>query len=175
MINQLVEHIKAGKSVVCKALTGYVLVICPRYYKGDLPLGYLDESKSIEAFMPLPMLDSLQLHVNQVPDLAWDLMEYAEKPLILCLQGLKNLGEDWDGTEAVMGFSRMHDDELSALAKAIPHALLAFPLSGSLVKPCLKLPDTAPDASEYPPLAGVKQYRVLFLSPNGGLQWLRKS
>jgi hypothetical protein len=174
MIQQKVTKLKAGEAVICTALPGYCLVICPRYFKTELPAGYFSTTESLEAFMPLQMVDTLHLHVNQVPDLAWDLMEYAEKPLILCLQGLKNLGEDWDGPEAVMGFCRLQEDELSSLARAIPHPLLAFPVSGSLSKPCLKLPEGHAETTEYPALAGVKNYKVLFLSRQGGLQWLRK-
>lgn len=47
------------------------------------------DSKSLICLVDSP--DRLQRYVRQAPDVAWDLIEYAEKPLTLVLDGAVNL------------------------------------------------------------------------------------
>lgn len=175
MINTAKEKILSGEGILARGIPGWCYVISPKFYNQEIQSIIHLSDEALEAYMPLPVLDSLQLYCIQVPDIAWDMLEFAEDPLIVCMKGVKNLGSKWDDDVAIMGYSKPSKDDVSLLAAKLKDPLLAFPLSGSLseysesISSELKSSLFCFEQSEY----RTAKYKVYYLEKNGTLSRLK--
>lgn len=173
----MMEHIHTiqnGHWVLEVGITGWSVVFDPFKLSQPLPVE-LGELDNLNTYLVLHPLDKLSMFSIHIPDVAWDLLDFAEKPLIVVLKGVKNLPEPWCGAERTMGYAKPYEDTASKLAQAYRQPLLVIPLSGSLVQSTEIVPAWAIDAAKNskPQQVELPSYKVFALGNQGLLQRLK--
>jgi L-threonylcarbamoyladenylate synthase len=171
-MNGHLSLVQNGNWVMEAGITGWSLVFDP--FKLSVPLpAELGSAQKQDAYLLLHAIDVLSMFSMQIPDVAWDLLDFAEKPLIIVLKGVKNLPEPYSGSERYLGYAKLHDDPISDLVKSYKRPLMVLPLSGNFAQPSEVLPPWAGSVSPHTISRQVQDYKVYALGSHGLLQRLK--
>lgn len=69
-----------------------------------------EETKSMLLLVDKP--ERIQSYINEMPELAWDLIEYSQKPLTIIYPGAKNLAKNIIGDDGTIGI-RVSNNEFN--------------------------------------------------------------
>jgi L-threonylcarbamoyladenylate synthase len=97
--------LKEGGIILHKTDTVWGLAADARNEKAVAKIREIKHRPDHKSFIVLiSSINQLSLYVQQVPDIAWDLVEFAEKPLTIVYKGAKNLPQEviaQDGSIAI--------------------------------------------------------------------------
>ncbi|MGF7214728.1 L-threonylcarbamoyladenylate synthase [Spirosoma lacussanchae] len=115
--------------------------------------------------------DQLGLYVAKVPDVAFDLVEFAENPLIVVYDQGKNLAASALADTATVAVRRSLNPDIQRLIGSFGRGLLTIPFES------LSLPPAAESlvAERFGTLPGMPRWpRIMRLGVNGEVQFIRK-
>ena len=116
--------------------------------------------------------DQVGLYVAKIPDVAYDLVEFAEIPLTVIYDQGKNLSALlWQSSETTVAVRRVLNEDVQRLIGSFGRGLLAIPLE-SLVLPSAA---EAISTERFGTLPGMpKRPRIMRLAVNGEISFIRK-
>ncbi len=118
--------------------------------------------------------DQLGMYVAKVPDVAYDLVEFAEDPLTVIYEHGKNVSMRlWpDATEAgELAVRRSLDEGVQRLMGSFGRGLLSIPFESLSLPPTV----TGAFAERFGTLPGtLKRPRILWLAVDGGIKFIRR-
>ncbi len=125
--------------------------------------------------------DQLGMYVAKVPDIAYDLIEFAEDPLTVIYEQGKNVSlrlwtnnlfpNEVPAEAGELAVRRSLDPNVQQLIGSFSRGLLTLPFESLLLPPTV----TGVFAERFGQLPGVpKRPRILWLAVNGGIKFIRK-
>ena len=113
----------------------------------------------------------LSLYLTTVPEIAWDLVEFAENPLTVVYKGPKNLSPVWLATATSLAIRRALSPDIQRLIGSLGKGLLTVPFETQT------LPEAAASVvterfGTPPPMLQLP--RIMELGVNGEIKFLRK-
>ncbi|MGV3558064.1 L-threonylcarbamoyladenylate synthase [Larkinella arboricola] len=165
----IVAELRQGRLIQLNDETGVSLACDPGHAEAVQHL--LDVRKDLVP-APLPtilIIDSgqLNLYVRPVPEVAWDLIDFAEKPLTVLLSNGVNLPEAF---RAQVPVRKTLSEPVRKLIGAFGRGLLALPFEGTEWPVGLSQPTVS--WGDLP--AQVQLPRIMELGPKGEVAFLRK-
>jgi L-threonylcarbamoyladenylate synthase len=109
-----------------------------------------EETRSMLVLLHSP--GQLAGYVDAVPDIAWQLIEVADKPLTLIYPGAKNLAHNLIGSDGTIGIRMVRDDFCIRLLQAFRKPLVSTSanLSGTPSPGCFQdIPDAILSGADY--------------------------
>ncbi len=113
----------------------------------------------------------LSLYLTTVPDIAWDLVEFAENPLTVVYEGGKNLAPAFLTNRPLIAIRRALSPEVVRLIGGFGKGLLTIPLESKTLSDAIASAVT--DRFGNPPVP-VQLPRIMQLGVNGEIKFLRK-
>lgn len=135
-------------------------------------LELVDTEALQEAFVAISEAPQLYDYVVKIPDLAWDIIEYTEKPLHIIYQEGKGVPEVvlQDGKLRLM---LVLQNPLHDILKKINQGILCVPVDPGIVE---ELKEDIAEALALTPQSGCQltAERIMELGPNGEVKFLKK-
>lgn len=179
-IRDIAYQLRQGQLIALADETGWSVVADPAHDKA------VDTLLALRSAMPAglrPTLlimntDQLGMYVAKVPDVAYDLVDFAEDPLTVIYEHGKNVslrlwanGEQPADASGELAVRRSLSEEVQRLIGSFSRGLLSIPFE-SLSLPTAVV-GTAPD--QFGTLPGtLKRPRILWLGVDGGIKFIRK-
>lgn len=113
----------------------------------------------------------LSLYLTTVPEIAWDLVEFAENPLTVVYEGPKNLAPAWLVTTRSVAIRRVLSPEVQRLIGSLGKGLLTVPFETKTLPEAAAAVVTARLGN---PPSTLQLPRILQLGVNGEIKFLRK-
>ena len=119
----------------------------------------------------IDQVSQLSLYLTTVPEIAWDLVEFAEDPLTVVYQGGKNLAPRFLASHPQIAIRRALVPDVVRLIGGFGKGLLTAPLESKTLPEAVAA--AISDRFGNPP-ATLKLPRLLQLGVNGEIKFLRK-
>lgn len=169
---QIVNALKSGQLIFIHDSRGSYLAAGAKQADAVKRLLELTEpEKQAEAFVLIGNAPQLYDYVGQIPDLAWDIIEFAEKPLHIIYKGGKGV------PEAVLpeGKIRMMlvlQNPMKDIVKKLQQGILCVPVDPKKVEELKS--DIAEALALSPQPSGISPTRIMELGPQGEIKFLKR-
>ncbi|GAA4457827.1 hypothetical protein GCM10023189_29150 [Nibrella saemangeumensis] len=125
--------------------------------------------------LPLTVLidkaDHLGMYVQKVPEVAWDIVEFAENPLLVWYEQGKNLSPVLLNQQATVAVRRVLSTEVQRLINSFGRGLLTLPFEAASLPPAA----AEQTAGTYgTPATSLRKPRIMRLGFNGEIEFIRK-
>jgi len=182
-IRDIAYQLRQGQLIALADETGWSIVADPTHDKAvDALLKLLPAMPTgLSPTLLIMNTDQLGMYVAKVPDVAYDLVEFAEDPLTVVYEHGKNvsmrlwtIGNQPAQTPAEAGelaVRRSLSEDVQRLIGSFSRGLLTIPFES------LSLPSSVAGsfAEQYGTLPGMpKRPRILWLAVDGGIKFIRK-
>jgi L-threonylcarbamoyladenylate synthase len=175
-------QLRQGQLIALADETGWSLVADPANDKA------VEALLALRAAMPTGLYptviimntDQLGMYIAKVPDVAYDLVEFAEDPLTVIYEHGKNVSMQlWANKQSgeipaeagELAVRRSLSNEVQRLIGSFSRGLLSLPLESLSLPPSV----TGAFAERFGTLPGtLKRPRILWLAVNGGIKFIRK-
>lgn len=124
-----------------------------------------------EAFVLIGEAANLYDYISPVPDLAWDIIEFAEKPLHVIYKGGKGVPDEvlTDGNLKIM---LVQQKPLKDILVALRQGILCIPVDPKRVE---EFKSDIAEALALPPNSGgISPARIMELGPQGEIKFLKR-
>lgn len=162
--------LRQGQLVAIADETGWSLAADPINDTAVERLLQVQQETDADLTLLIQNADQLVMYVVKLPEVAWDLVEYAENPLIVLFEQGKNLSKLVDTTNEI-GIRKALSPEIQRLIGGFGRGLLTLTFES------LALPASAEAAAQarfgvLP--AKAKRPRILRLGTHGEIEFIRK-
>ena len=169
----VLSALKNGQLIFIHDSGGSYLAVSSRKTDTVNQLLELCESEALsEAFVAIGEGPQLYDYVVQIPELAWDIIEFAEKPLHVIYKQGKGVPAEvlQDGQIRLM---LVLQNPLHDILVKLHHGILCVPVDPSRVE---SLKPVIGEAMALPPQSGsgITAARVMELGPNGEVKFLKR-
>ncbi|MBI5538907.1 MAG: threonylcarbamoyl-AMP synthase [Bacteroidia bacterium] len=115
-VNKSIETLKSGGIILCPTDTVWGLSCDATNPKAVEKLFELKKRPQNMSMIVLVATDaSIQQYVREVPEIAWELLDVADKPLTIVYPGAKNLAQNLISTDGTIAIRVCKDDFCNAL------------------------------------------------------------
>ncbi|GAB4047713.1 L-threonylcarbamoyladenylate synthase [Spirosoma litoris] len=185
-IRDIAYQLRQGQLIAIADETGWSIAADP---VNDVAVGQLLTLRSIipkelQPTVLIPKTDLLGLYVAKVPDVAYDLVEFAENPLTVIYDQGKNLSPVFwqtlaeskvnsDGVPVTeeIAVRRVLNDDIQRLVSSFGRGLLSIPFESLVLPPAAEALVTI----RFGTLPGMpKRPRIMRLKVNGEVSFIRK-
>lgn len=182
-IRDIAYQLRQGQLIALADETGWSIVADPTHDKAVDALLTLLPAMPAGLYPTILIMntDQLGMYVSKVPDVAYDLVEFAEDPLTVIYEHGKNVSlRLWSiGNQPEQPFAeagelavrRSLSEDVQRLIGSFSRGLLTIPFES------LSLPSSVAGAfaEQYGTLPGIpKRPRILWLAVNGGIKFIRR-
>lgn len=135
-------------------------------------MGLVSEENLQEAFVAIGEATQLYNYVTQIPDLAWDIMEYAEKSLHIVFDGGKGIPERLLQNEKIR-IMLVLKDPLHSILRKLQQGILCLPVSNEKVE---AVSAAVTEALALAPQTGCRltPERIMELGKEGEVKFLKR-
>ena len=182
-IRDIAYHLRQGQLIALADETGWSIVADPTHDKAVETLLALRPAMPAGLYPTLLIMntDQLGMYVAKVPDVAYDLVEFAEDPLTVIYEHGKNVSlRLWvDEKQPAEGpieagelaVRRSLSEDVQRLIGSFSRGLLTIPFESLSLPPAA----TGVFADRFGTLPGaLKRLRILWLAVDGGIKFIRK-
>ena len=175
-IRDIAYQLRQGQLVALADETGWSVVADPTNDEAVESLLSLKPAMPAGLYPTVLIMntDQLGMYVAKVPDVAYDLVEFAEDPLTVVYEHGKNVSMRlWpDATGAgELAVRRSLDESVQRLIGSFGRGLLTIPFESLSLPPVV----TGTFSQQFGTLPGtLKRPRILWLAVDGGIKFIRK-
>lgn len=166
-IRDLTYQLRQGHLIAIADETGWSVAADPMNDAAAGRLLTLDRETTLLIDQP----GQLSLYLVNVPEIAWDLVEFAENPLTVVYDGPKNLASAFLATTQSIAIRRVLSPEVQRLIGGLGKGLLTVPLETPTLPEAVRTM-VSEQFGNAP--ATVQLPRILQLGVNGEIKFLRK-
>ena len=130
--NKVLSELKADGVVLLPGVAGWYIGALSTSDKGvSKLLSLVQERSDLQLELLLDNSSKLSFYLEEVPEMAYDLIELSEKPITLLLEGARRLSDELL-SRGELGFRVVNDAFVLPLCTRLRHPLLVVPATKSI-------------------------------------------
>lgn len=166
-IRDLTYQLRQGHLIAIADETGWSVAADPMHDAAVAQLLTLERDTTLL----IDQVGQLSLYLTTVPEIAWDLVEFAENPLTVVYDGPKNLSAVWLSKYPRLAIRRALSPDIQRLIGSFGKGLLTVPFETETL-PDVATTDITERFGSVPKLLQLP--RIMQLGVNGEIKFLRK-